>query len=161
MFTLPCRSDNPTDRRQLVILHVGDEVPGVNDLAPVGAVANIADSIEGRPDIAWVGVWRSVVLPTDIRVIKRLGHGIDAGEARELLGDDAVGLEHADKRLALFSIRGTASPAVGGERVEGVINDSERIRRDGVEMVRETRSMKRGEHLRSESKVPGVGKVIR
>jgi hypothetical protein len=45
--------------------------------------------------------------------------------------------------------------------MEGVINDSERIRRNGVEMVRETRSMKRGEHLRSESKVPRVGKVIR
>src|ERR1700693_5782900 len=160
MFTLPCRRDNPADGRQLVILHVGDEVPSVNDLAPVGAVANIADSVEGRPDITGVGARRSVVLPTDTGVIKRLGHGIDTGEAGELLGDDSVRLEHADKFLVLFSIRGIASPAVGGQRMEGVINDSERIRRNGIEMVRETRSMKRGEHLRSESKVPRVRKVI-
>ena len=132
---------DPRDGRQPIPADVGDHaVDGQDVIPPLRCVSDVADRGVRGPDVPELVRIGGVVGPVDLRVVQQVAFGLEV----------EAGLHLPFLALAVDDRHGLALRRVASERVAGtegsgparVVVGAARLRRDGVQVVRERRTLR-------------------
>src|SRR5258708_16591387 len=87
--------NNPGNCREISCCRVGNELLCRHNIFPIGAIADMFDCIERRPDIAFLARRRSIIAPAIALRIQLVGKRLKI-EASLLQMGRAIALLHAD-----------------------------------------------------------------